>query len=191
MTTPGPTRVLYVVACAAGPAPHVGRLVGRAQRHVWDVRVIPTPAAVEFLDVAALEAQTGHAVRSEDSGAADRPAAPAADAIIVAPATSNTINKWARGFGGNRALGILAEAIGLAIPTVVLPFVNSAHAAHPAFGRSVAVLRGAGVSVVLGPGEFEPHPPRTGAGRLEAFPWQLALDRVAALVAATAAPDVD
>jgi hypothetical protein len=187
MTTPGSTRVLYVVACAAGPAPHVGRLVGQAQRHDWDVRLIPTPAAVDFLDLRALEAQTGHLIRSDERC---RPL-PAADAIIVAPATSNTINKWARGIGDNHALGILDEAIGLEIPTVVLPFVDAALAAHPAFGRSVAVLRGAGVSIVLGAGELEPHPPRTGAGRLEAFPWHLALDRVTALLAATAPPDVD
>jgi hypothetical protein len=45
----------------------------------------------------------------------------------------------------NFALGILAEAVGLRIPVVVLPFVNSALAAHPAFQRSVTLLRDAGI----------------------------------------------
>jgi phosphopantothenoylcysteine synthetase/decarboxylase len=138
---------------------------------------------MDFLDIDGIEAQTGHAVRSEHAGTGGGTARslPRADAIIVAPATYNTINKWALGVSDNYALSILAEAIGLAIPTVVLPFVNAALAAHPAFGRSIAVLRDAGVAVVLGPGEFEPHPPGTGGSRLDAFPWHLALDRADAL----------
>jgi phosphopantothenoylcysteine synthetase/decarboxylase len=166
--------------------------VDEAQRQDWDVRLIATPSAVAFLDVSALEAQTGHAVRSEEPAvAAGGPAGslPAADAIVVAPATYNTINKWARGISDNYALGILAEAIGLGIPIVVLPFVNAALAAHPAFGRGVATLRDAGVSIVLGPGEVDPHPPGTGGGRVVA--WQVAVDRVSSLVAGTDPRDVD
>ncbi|MFJ6697988.1 hypothetical protein ACIQM4_18235 [Streptomyces sp. NPDC091272] len=43
MTAP----VLYVVACAAGPASEVGALVGEAVDTGWDVCVIGTPVAVE------------------------------------------------------------------------------------------------------------------------------------------------
>jgi phosphopantothenoylcysteine synthetase/decarboxylase len=177
-------RVLYVIACGAGPAPHVGRLVDQAQRRGWDVHVIATPAAVSFLDIGGLEAQTGHTVRSEHrpAGTGSTRSLPRADAIVVAPATYNTINKWAVGVSDNYALGILAESVGLGIPTVALPFVNAALAAHPAFQRSVTVLRDARVVVVLGPGEFEPHPPGTGADRLDAFPWHRALDRAEALL---------
>lgn len=57
--------VLYVIACAAGPAREVSRLVTAAQREGWDTCLLATPAAVRFLDVAALEALTGHPVRSE------------------------------------------------------------------------------------------------------------------------------
>lgn len=194
------TRVLYVIACAAGAASDLGRLVEQAQQRAWEVHVIATPAAVDFLDVDALRAQTGHAIRSERRRARDGRdrALPKADAIIVAPATYNTINKWAQGISDNYALGILAEAIGLGIPVVVLPFVNAALAAHPAFGRSVGELRDAGVSILLGPGEFEPHPPGTGGSRLAAFAWHLAVDRADALVqrpsppaAATRSPGSD
>ena len=182
-----PSRVLYLIACGAGAAPGVGRLVDQAQERRWDVHLIATPAARDFLDIAVLETQSGHAVRSEHlpTRAGDTARSlPRTDAIIVAPATYNTINKWALGISDNYALSILAEAIGLAIPTVVLPFVNAALAAHPAFGRSVVALRDAGVAVVLGPGEFEPHPPGTGGRRLDAFPWHLALDRADALLSA-------
>lgn len=179
-------RVLYVIACGAGAAPEVGRLVDQAQQRHWDVHVIATPAALDFLDINALEAQTGHTVRSEHRrpGPGRSRSLPRADAIVVAPATYNTINKWALGISDNYALGILAEAFGLRIPTVVLPFVNTALAAHPAFQHSVAVLRDARVAVLLGPGEFEPHPPGTGNDRLDAFPWQRALDHADTLTAA-------
>ena len=177
-------RVLYVIACAAGAASELARLVDLAQQRNWDVHVIATPTAVGFLDIGGLEAQTGNGVRSEHRrpGAGSARSLPRADAIIVAPATYNTINKWAVGISDNYALSVLAEAVGLEIPTVVLPFVNAALAAHPAFTHSVDVLRDARVAVVLGPGEFEPHPPGTGADHLDAFPWHRALERAEALL---------
>lgn len=98
------------------------------------------------------------------------------DTLQLAPATYNTINKWAAGISDTYALGILAEAPGLGIPTVVLPFVNSALAGRLAFRRSVQELTNEGVRVLLGPGKFEPHAPGTGGERQEHFPWRLALD---------------
>jgi hypothetical protein len=123
---PDGTRVLYVIACAAGAAPEVGQLVAQARRRAWDVHLIATPAAMGFLDIKALEAQTGHAIRSDYRRGGDgrTRSLPHADAIIVAPATYNTINKWAQGISDNYALGVLAEAIGLGIRVVVLPFVK-------------------------------------------------------------------
>jgi phosphopantothenoylcysteine synthetase/decarboxylase len=167
-------RVLYVIVCAAGPANHVGRLVELAQQRDWDVQIIATPAALDFIDTQALETQTGHPVRSQYRKP-DQLRSPKAVAIIVAPATYNTINKWANGTSDTYALGILAEAPGLDIPVVVLPFVNTALANRRAFLHSVAELREEGVRVLLGPGEFEPHKPGTGGNRIEEFPWGLAL----------------
>ena len=176
--------VLYVIACGAGPAGQVTRLISEARARGWDPYLIATPAALEFLDVPELEAQTGHSIRSEyrkPGNATSSRSLPKADAIIVAPATYNTVNKWANGISDNFALGILAEAVGLHIPVVVLPFVNSALTAHPAFQRSVALLRDAGIDVIHGPGRLEPHPPGTGSSRFETFPWHEALDDAEAL----------
>jgi hypothetical protein len=55
-------------------------------------------------------------------------------------------------------------------PVVVLPFVNSALAGRVAFCRSVETLRSEGVHILLGPGGFEPHPPRTGGSTPSPFP---------------------
>jgi nitroimidazol reductase NimA-like FMN-containing flavoprotein (pyridoxamine 5'-phosphate oxidase superfamily) len=171
--------VLYVIVCGAGPAGQVTRLISYARSRGWDPYLIATPAALDFIDVHELESQTSHPVRTEYQApgtAASGRSLPKADAIIVAPATYNTVNKWANGISDNFALGILAEAVGLRIPVVVLPFVNSALAAHPTFQRSVALLRDTGIDVIHGPGRLEPHPPGTGASTFDTFPWHQALD---------------
>ena len=176
-----PGRVLSVIVCGAGPATDIGRLVRLAQQRGWSVQLIATPAGLAFLDVAALEALAGSPVRSAYREPGE-PRSPEADAVVVAPATYNTINKCAHGVSDTYALGILTEAIGLPIPVVVLPFVNSALAGRRPFQRSVGQLRDEGVRVLLGPGEIEPHAPHTGGEQLGNFPWRLALDEAERLV---------
>ena len=166
-----------MIACGAGPASDIGLLIDLAHERGWTVQIIATPSALAFIDVPKLEAQTGRPVRSEYRSPGE-PKSPPADAIIVAPATYNTINKWADGISDTYALGILAEAPGLGIPVVALPFVNSALAARAPFKSSVNALRREGVRILLGPGEFEPHPPGSGGDKISDFPWQLAIASV-------------
>ncbi|MEU7860305.1 flavoprotein [Nonomuraea sp. NPDC049141] len=170
-------NVLYVIVCAAGPAGDVGRLVGLAQGEGWIVQIIATPAALAFIDGPALERQTGRPVLSQYRRP-DEPKAPRADAIIVAPATYNTVNKFAQGIADTYALGLLSEAPGLGIPVVVVPFVNSALAARAPFVRSMEDLRAEGVRVVFEPGQFEPDAPSSGDDLIDAYPWKRALDEL-------------
>jgi hypothetical protein len=172
--TPG-SRVLTIVACGAGPAAELGTCVKLAQDRGWAVQVIATPAALEFFDETAIADQTGQPVRSQYA----KPGAPRSlipDVILVAPATYNTICKWALGISDTYALGVLAETTGLGVPIVVLPFVNTALAGRLPFRRSVESLRAEGVRILLGPGGFEPHPPRTGGNLTGTYPWHLGLD---------------
>jgi len=62
-----PSKTLYAVVCAAGPARDVGNLVQLAQQRNWSVQVVSTPSALSWLDVPALEAQTKRPVRSATS----------------------------------------------------------------------------------------------------------------------------
>jgi phosphopantothenoylcysteine synthetase/decarboxylase len=170
--------MVTVVVCGAGPAVAVGELVTIAKERGWAVEVIATPSALAFLDVSVLEAQTGTLVRSEYRSP-DRSGArslPDASAIVVAPATFNTICKLASGVSDTYALGVLAEAIGRGVPVAVLPFVNSALAGRAPFRRAVESLREEGVRVVFGPGQWVPHPPGKGGERISAFPWSDVLD---------------
>jgi len=175
-------RVLTVIVCGAGPASEVGQLAKLAQEHGWTVQVVATPAALDFLDIPAIEALTGSPVRSQYRKAGE-PRSRSADAIIVAPATYNTINKWAQGISDTYALGILAETTALGVPIVVLPFINSALAARPPFRRSVEDLRGEGIHILLGPGGIEPHEPHTGSELIASYPWQSAFAEAERLVA--------
>jgi phosphopantothenoylcysteine synthetase/decarboxylase len=170
-----PARVLSVIVCGAGPASEVGTLVKLARERGWTVQVVSTPAALGFLDVATIEAQTGSLVRSQYRKPGEPRSRPA-DAIIVAPATYNTINKWAHGISDTYALGILAETTALGVPIVVLPFVNSALAARTPFCRSVEELRREGVCILLGPDGVEPHEPHAGDELIASYPWHVALD---------------
>ena len=175
----GEGRVLYVIVCAAGPAGEVGRLIALAQDRGWEVQVIATLSALAFLDVPQLELLTSSPVRSEYRSLGE-PKSPRADAIIVAPATFNTINKFAGGTSDTYALGILAEAPGLGIPVVILPFVNAALAERIPFQHSVARLRAEGVVILLGADQYEPHPPGEGGDRIDSFPWEIAIAAVEA-----------
>ncbi len=171
--------VLYVIACAAPPAREVGKLVALAQEDGWDVCVLTTPSGRRFVDVTALENVTGHPVRSDYKDPGEPDVLPAPDAIIVAPATVNTINKWAVGICDTLALGILVEAIGKRLPMVALPFTNRAHAAHPAFPDNIGKLRSWGVTVLFGPEVYPLHEPGTGSRYLHLFPWAMAVQAIA------------
>lgn len=172
-------KVLYLVVCGAGPASRIDVMVKLAQRDGWSVYCIATQAAVDhFLDLPALAELTGHQVRTTYRQPGDQPL-PHADAIIVAPATYNTINKWAAGIADNYVLNQLAELTGLGAHIIVLPFVNTGLAGNPVFHRSVQQLRDTGIHVLFGPDGFEPHPPRTGGTVLDTYPWHLALNAAA------------
>ncbi|MEG9551918.1 flavoprotein [Streptomyces baarnensis] len=162
---------LYVVVCAAGVAREADRLFAAALDAGWDVGVVATPQGLGFLDAAAVEARTGYPIRSAWRSPGDPRPFPDPDAIVVAPATFNTINKWAAGISDTLALGILCEAYGLGVPTAVLPAVNSVLAKHPAYGQSLARLREMGVLV----GSRTSQPPASDGGQ-EPFPWEEALE---------------
>ncbi|MFH8798501.1 flavoprotein [Streptomyces sp. NPDC017936] len=160
---------LYVVVCAAGVAADVGELITAAQRRDWHVGVIATPHAVNgFFDTAAVEARTGRPVRSAWRRPDDPRPFPDPDAVVVAPATFNTVNKWAAGITDTLALGTLCEVSGLGIPVGVLPCVSDALAAHPAYRESLVRLRGMGVRF------GDPHRGREDG----AFGWERALDLI-------------
>lgn len=171
-------RVLYLVVCAAPPAQHIGELVTLLMDESWSVCVIPTPQAAGWIDAAALAEQTGYPVRHDYRQPGDSKSLPPADVIVVAPATFNTINKWAAGISDNYALGVLNEAIGLRLPVVAAPHAKPSLAAHPAFERSQRALTQYGVSLLTN--EAIRRFPRPACHKLpDSFNWQPLTEKLA------------
>ena len=151
--------VLYIISCAASSATLVPNLVRHAQTASWEVCVITTPQGTKFLDIPLVEQVTGYPVRSEYKRPEEPDVLPRADAIVVFPATFNTINKWALGISDTLAVGILCEYTGLKLPIVTVPCFRTGGGldGHPAFFRSLQMLRDYGVRVLYEP---ETYPPK-------------------------------
>ena len=143
--------VLYVIVCGAPAASRVDEFIRLAQDTGWLVRVIATPMGERFIDAAQLAALTGDRVRSGFRMPDEPDELPAADAVVVAPATFNTVNKWAAGITDTFATGLLCELTGLGVPVLAVPLVKDALARHVAFARSLEVLRGMGMRVMFDP----------------------------------------
>ncbi|MFF5719744.1 flavoprotein [Streptomyces buecherae] len=175
------TPVLYLVACAAGPAQYIDAGVRAAQAAGWDTCLVLTPSAARWWEGRCdeLESLTGHPVRSAYKLPGETDALPAADVMLVAPLSCTSLNKWAAGIADTLAIGLVSEGVHLGVPVVAMPYFNQAQAAQPAVPRSAQALRDQGVTFLLGPEGYEPHPPRQGDAT--AFPW-------AAAVAALPAP---
>jgi phosphopantothenoylcysteine synthetase/decarboxylase len=167
---------LRVMVSGGGPAGDVIRLVETAVGRGWTVDVTATQNALEFMDVAEVARASGKPVRTTYKFAPDGTRiSPRADALILAPATFNTINKLALGIADTYALSSIAEVIGRGVPTVVVPAVNSALASRRPFRHALAELRAEGVRVLFGPeDDWVPGPP--GTGMPGPFPWVRALD---------------
>src|SRR6266567_2457259 len=143
--------VLYVKVCGAPAAAEVNELIGLAQRSGWLVRVIATPMGERFIDVGELAALTGDRVRTRFRMPDEPDELPAADAVVVAPATFNTVNKWAAGIADTFATGLLCELTGLGVPILAVPLVKDALARHVAFKSSLETLHGMGVDILFDP----------------------------------------
>jgi phosphopantothenoylcysteine synthetase/decarboxylase len=141
-------RVLYIIACAAPPAAEVHDLVKLAVTSGWEVCVITTPEAATWVDADQLVELTGRPVRSQYHRSDEPEGFPEADAILVAPATFTTINKFRHGIADNYAVGTLCECLRAGVPIVLAPNVNKLLEEHPAFPESLDTLRSWGVHVM-------------------------------------------
>jgi phosphopantothenoylcysteine decarboxylase/phosphopantothenate--cysteine ligase len=146
-------------ACAV-----ISQLVQRGHR----VRAVATEAALRFVGPATLEGLTGSPVLTDlfAPGAALEHINLTrwADAVVVCPATANTINRLAAGLAGDLA-GALFLAHDRTKPFLVFPAMNPAMWRHPATAAAVARLDAWGVRV-LPPDEGRTACGEEGVGRL-------------------------
>ncbi|QTX04625.1 bifunctional phosphopantothenoylcysteine decarboxylase/phosphopantothenate--cysteine ligase CoaBC [Agromyces archimandritae] len=148
-----------------------------------DVHVVPTEAALRFVGTPTLEAISRNPVATDlyEGVAEVRHVAigQAADLIVIAPATANTIAKLAAGIAddllGNTVLASLA-------PLVIAPAMHTEMWRHPATQANIATLAARGVTIV-GPESGQLTGADAGPGRMSepADIVAAALARVAAL----------
>lgn len=132
-----------------------------------DVHVLPTEGALRFVGKPTLEAISRNPVHTElyEGVAEVRHVAigQAADLIVIAPATANTIAKMAVGLAddllGNSLLA--SEA-----PIVIAPAMHTEMWRHPATQANIATLEARGVTVV-GPAVGQLTGADSGPGRME------------------------
>src|SRR5438067_11276315 len=147
--------ILYLIVCAAPPAQQTQEVVPLLQATGWDVCVINTPQAARWMNTEALATLSGHVVRTDYKLPGEADPLPKADAILVMPATFNTINKWAQGIGDTLVASILCEALGHGtLPVIAVPCLKMDLVRHPSFSKSIALLRECGVHVLHEPERY-------------------------------------
>lgn len=138
-------RTLYIVGSAAPPVLELDEACRVAIDFGWDPCVILTPTAATWVDVDRLTAVTGKPVRVRQRMPDAADPFPPADAVLAAPLTFNTVNKWAAGINDTVALGILNERLVGGPPIVAVPWVKSPLRDHPVYAPNIRLLEAAGV----------------------------------------------
>ena len=126
--------VVYLIVCGAGPAADIPTFLNLAKHAGWTVCVTATPKGVELLDVARVSDLVEYPVRLDYEKPS--PLWPPADLVLVAPATINSIDKFAAGIADSVALGLLTECFGVDVPVVIAPNVTPPSPGTPASGRT-------------------------------------------------------
>jgi phosphopantothenoylcysteine decarboxylase / phosphopantothenate---cysteine ligase len=164
-----------VVGATGGVAAYkAAELVRRLQQEGLEVEVVMTRHAQEFITPLTFAALTGRKVitdmfSAEDSAPANVESAiehiavaQRADALVIAPATSNTIGKLAQGIADD-FLSTLYLAT--TAPTIIAPAMNVNMWEHEATQANLKILRARGVHIVA-PDEGYLACGMVGAGRL-------------------------
>ncbi|WP_406451178.1 flavoprotein [Streptomyces sp. NBC_00876] len=150
--------VVHLVGCGTRPTGDLPDFASALRAAGWDPYIVPSPAGRRFLEIDHAEQRSGQAVRW-DIDPDDPVPLPKADAVVVAPATFNTITKLAAGIADTLGLTVTAEAVGARIPVVVVPWTNSGLAGHPLYEPALRSLREWGVRVLP-------------ADQADPFPWE-------------------
>ncbi|GCE14060.1 flavoprotein [Tengunoibacter tsumagoiensis] len=167
MTSDGQLKVLWIVVCAAVPARTVQELVVLAQEVGWDVHLIVTPNAQKFANSPLLAQVSGHPVLIDLEE--QQPLLEQITAVVVVPATFNTLSKWAEKRPDTFALAFLLRAVEAGLPILVVPRASSELAQEPSFLPSLVLLQAQGVHVLY---DLEAFPPNN------AVPWHVILEQL-------------
>jgi phosphopantothenoylcysteine decarboxylase/phosphopantothenate--cysteine ligase len=156
-----------VLGVSGGVAAYKAALLLRAFTEAGhDVRVVPTPAALNFVGAATFEALSGNPVTTGVWSDVDEVAhvriGQTADLVVVAPATADLLARAAAGRADDLLTATLLTAH---CPVVFAPAMHTEMWLHPATRDNVATLRRRG-AIVLPPAVGRLTGPDSGPGRL-------------------------
>lgn len=163
--------VVHLVGCGTRPTGELPDFASALRADGWDPCIVPSPVGRRFLDIDHAEQCSRQAVRW-DFDPDDPVALPQADAVVVAPATFNTITKLAAGIADTLALAVTAEAVGAHVPVIVVPWTNSSLAGHPLYEPALQSLCKWGVRI-LPADQAHPFPWESLRGMLERIRYDL------------------
>jgi phosphopantothenoylcysteine decarboxylase/phosphopantothenate--cysteine ligase len=133
-----------------------------------EVRVVLTANAERFVTALTFQALSGQPVRrglwdaEAEMGMSHLELARWADAVLIAPASADTLAKLAHGFADDL---LCALCLATTAPLAVAPAMNHRMWLHPATQANVATLRARGVAI-LGPANGPLAEGESGPGRM-------------------------
>ncbi|MCD2144387.1 bifunctional phosphopantothenoylcysteine decarboxylase/phosphopantothenate--cysteine ligase CoaBC [Gordonia paraffinivorans] len=175
MTKPTKTRRRILIGVGGGIAAYkVCSVIRHFTEAGHEVRVVPTPAALEFVGKATFEALSGHPVTTSVFDDVDEVAhvrlGQGADLVVIAPATADLMARAAQG----RADDLLtASLLTVRCPVLFVPAMHTEMWEHPATQANVATLRSHGATVMT-PASGRLTGTDSGRGRLP-DPQEIAL----------------
>ena len=139
-----------VVGVAGGIAAYKAcHLVRDLKEHGDEVRVVPTPAALNFAGAATFEALSGNPVSTTVFDAVDEVQhvniGQHADAVVIAPTTADVIARIAAGRADDP---LTATVLVATCPVIVVPAMHTEMWLNPATVENVATLRRRGITVM-------------------------------------------
>lgn len=166
MTEQQPQRNIVVGVSGGIAAYKACHLVRDLKEAGDDVRVVPTPSALNFVGAATFEALSGHPVSTTVFDAVDEVQhvriGQEADAVVIAPATADVIARLVAG----RADDLLTATVLVATcPVIVVPAMHTEMWWNAATRANIQTLRDRGV-IVMEPAHGRLTGKDTGPGRL-------------------------
>jgi phosphopantothenoylcysteine synthetase/decarboxylase len=159
-----PTEITLIV-CAAPLTARTPELVSHLLNAGWRPSVVSTPAALGWFDGDAVERLTGQPARTTFRAPIEPNKDVEAAAVVVCPATFNTINRAATGCADNFALARICEAVGTMLPTIMVPMINDKLWRHPALAPNLAVFESVGAVLLdVQTGKAGTSPVASGTG---------------------------
>jgi len=145
------TRNIVLGVTGSIAAYKAAELVRLMKGRGWDVRVVMTRSAVEFVSELTFRTLSQHPVGVEMFGNFDEwmpghiSSADWADAVVIAPCTANVIAKIAHGLADDL---LTCTVLATEAPVLVAPAMNVKMWNNPATQANIKIIKSCGISVI-------------------------------------------